>query len=108
MNREFSEAVAELEIYARQVPEDAGAYLNLGIALRYDGRLDRAMTELKKVIDMDGDANGNAHYQLARIYRERKEYDAALRYFEIALQRGMKSPKTEAEYEALKKESRRP
>lgn len=106
--RDFPAAVRELGIYVRQVPDDPGGFLNFGIALRYAGQLEQAIEQLHLAIDRSGDQIPSAHYQLARIFGERREYELALRHFAIALDRGLKSPKTEAEYEALKKQAARP
>lgn len=107
MKGNYEESVRELEIYLMQVPDDAGGHLNLAIALRYDGKLERAIDELKTAIQKSGDTIPEAHYQLARIYTGQKEFELALKHFEIALARGQRSPKTEAEYEELKKLSRK-
>jgi protein O-GlcNAc transferase len=103
LKKDYPQAIRELEIYVRQVPDDPGGRLNLAIALRYGGQLDRAVEQLNTAIKDSGDGLPDAHYQLARIYTAQKKYNPALRHFEIALARGVNDPKKRAEYEDLKK-----
>lgn len=107
MKGDYNDSIRELEIYLTQVPDDSGGHLNLAIALRYAKNFDRAISELNTAIEKSRDTLAEAHYQLALIYGRLKQYDPALKHFEIALARGVRSPKTEAEYEALKKEARK-
>ncbi len=103
MKGDYPSAIRELDIYIRQVPDDPGGNLNLAIALRYAGALDRAIEQLNIAIENSADPMAAAHYQLARIYEERQEYPLALQHFEIAMENGLNTPRVEEEYEAAKK-----
>ena len=103
MNGQYAESVEELRVYVGQVPDDAGGYLNLGIALRYAGRIDEALEQFDKSLNVSRDSLPPAHYQLARIYAEREDYGRAIEHFEAAIAQGHTSPRIRQEYEEAKR-----
>jgi tetratricopeptide (TPR) repeat protein len=103
MNRDYDDSVRELEVYIGMVPEDAGGYLNLGIALRYAGKLMQAITQLQRALTESSDQLPAAHYQLALIHSDREEYGLSLEHFEAAIQQGHTSPKIQEEYAAVRR-----
>ncbi len=105
MNGQYEESVEELEIYVGQVPDDAGGYLNLGIALRYAGRMDEALEQFDESLNVSGNRLAPAHYELGRIHAERGDYRRAIEHFEAAIAGGHTSPKIEQEYEAVKRKA---
>lgn len=107
MKKDFAGAVKALEIYVKQVHDDPGGYLNLGIALRYAGQLPRAIEVLHAAIRRSQDNLPDAHYQLARAYTEVPDLALALKHFEIARARGIRSPKTDEEFRQLQDKIKR-
>ena len=84
-------------------PDDPGGYLNLGIALRYVGKLNQAVEQLQRALIESKDQLPAAHYQLALILADRKEYERSLEHFEDAISQGHTSPKIQQEYEEVKR-----
>ena len=103
MNGDYENSAREWEIYIRMVPDDPGGYLNHGMALRYVGRLEQAIEQLRRALEESGDNLAPAHYQLALIYADREEYTLSIEHFEAAIALEHASPKLLEEYEAVKK-----
>lgn len=101
MQGDYRNSARELEIYIRMVPDDAGGYLNYGIALRYLGRLDHAIKQLRRALDESGNNLPPAHYQLALIYADQEEYSLSVKHFESAIEQGHATPKLLEDYETV-------
>ena len=75
-----------VELYKRSLPlhHTAEAYTYLGWAYRYQGKLDEAIAECKKAIQIDPEF-GNPYNDIGAYLIEKGEYDEALRWLERAL-----------------------
>ncbi len=90
MTAKWSRAVALLERATRKHPRHDKLWLNLAAA--YLGRLelssrsrqDQAIAAYKRAIEINPVAP-NAHYNIALIYAERKDWSRAIAWFEAAL-----------------------
>ena len=103
MNGAYEDSARELEIYIGMVPDDPGGYLNLGIALRYVGKLNQAVAQLHRALVESDDQLPAAHYQLALIHAGRKEHELSIEHFEDAIRQGHTSPKIQQEYQEVKR-----
>ena len=72
----FAEARPLLERAERALPSESLAHLDMGIVLTEAGQLDDATRELKEAVRLDPD-DGDAHWRLSRLYRDRGDTKAA-------------------------------
>jgi tetratricopeptide (TPR) repeat protein len=66
-------------------PDDARAHINLGNALRAEGRLDEAIAHYVEALDMEPD-NAGAHLNLGNILQARGKLDEASAHYQKALE----------------------
>ena len=103
MNGDYTNSAQQFEIYLRMVPDDPGAYLNYGIALRYLGKLSAAIEQLQIALNESNDNLPSAHYQLGLIYALQENYPLSLEHYKAAIKQGQTSPRLLEEFEAIKK-----
>ncbi|MGH9605838.1 MAG: tetratricopeptide repeat protein [Terracidiphilus sp.] len=72
----FTEAVAEYRIVTHTMPQFAGGYLNLGLALQQAGELDQARVALKKSLELKPGLRGANLFLGIVDYRENLYADA--------------------------------
>jgi type IV pilus assembly protein PilF len=74
----FADAAAAFEKYLELKPDDSEARANLGYVDEALGQPDKAESEYKKAIALDG--NANACFALAKLYLTQKKLSEALEY----------------------------
>lgn len=75
----FAEAVADYKIVTHAMPQFAGGYLNLGLALQQDGQLDSARAALRKSLQLKPDLRGANLFLGIIDYRENRYVEAEAR-----------------------------
>ncbi|MGH9599142.1 MAG: tetratricopeptide repeat protein [Terracidiphilus sp.] len=75
----FAEAVAEYRMVTHSMPQFAGGYLNLGLALEQAGELDEAGIALKKSLELEPGLRGANLFLGIIDYRENRYADAEAR-----------------------------
>lgn len=78
----FEEAVTELTLAAKILPNSARPHLQLGGALLQIKKMDEAERELLTAYRLGGAGMAGAQLLLGQIYHEQKKYESALRAFE--------------------------
>jgi tetratricopeptide (TPR) repeat protein len=78
----FEEAVTELEIASKIIPNSARTHLQLGGALLQIKKMDEAERELLMAYRLGGTQMAGAQLLLGQIYHGQKKYKSALRAFE--------------------------
>jgi tetratricopeptide (TPR) repeat protein len=91
LTKKFKQAVAILEKLRQQAPNNAMVWTNLGAAylgnpvLARDEEQLQAIAAFKQALRLDPIA-ANVAYNIGLIYRDRREYELAISWFERALQ----------------------
>lgn len=80
------DVLAEAQARVRQHPDDAGAHFDLGSILYVRGRVDEAVSELERAVELAPD-HGDANYMLGLAYEKLKRFDDARRAFQAAGQK---------------------
>jgi tetratricopeptide (TPR) repeat protein len=80
--QDFAEAVKELTMAVKILPNSARTHLQLGGALLQLNRLDEAERYLIKSYELGGSAMGGAQFLLGELYFKAKKYESAMRAFE--------------------------
>lgn len=75
----FAEAVADYKIVTQTMPQFAGGYLNLGLALEQEGQLDEAKAALKKSLQLNPGLRGANLFLGIIDYRENRYASAETR-----------------------------
>lgn len=78
-----ADVLAETRARVRQHPEDAGAHFALGSVYYVRGRLDDAVKELERAVELDPDTD-DANYMLGLAYAKLERYESAGRAFQAA------------------------
>lgn len=81
-------------------PYDCEPYYNLGLALRAEGKADKAFDAFFKAA-WDGAMQDKAYYQMACISAEKSDFDSALEYIEKSLVKGLHNIKARTVKTAL-------
>jgi Flp pilus assembly protein TadD len=90
LTKKFKKAVDILEPLSQQEPDNAMVWTNLGAAylgnpiLARDEEHLKAIAAFVKAIELNPTAP-NVAYNLGLIYRDRKEYETAVQWFDIAI-----------------------
>lgn len=77
--RHFTEAVADYTQVTHDLPQFAGGYVNLGLALEQAGRLNQARAALRKSLELDPGIRGASLFLGLIAYRQDRYRDAELR-----------------------------
>jgi len=91
LTKKFKQAAALLEVLGEQVPENVVVWTNLGAAylgnpvLATDDEQLQAIAAFEQALAYDPIAS-NVAYNIGLIYRDRREFDVAITWFERALQ----------------------
>lgn len=91
----YADAIARFDLALAIRPTLPLAYLERGLAKRYLNRLDEALTDLTRALDLDPGLN-RAYSGRAYIYRERGDFPRAIAEFTRSIQ---SLPNVEAYYE---------
>lgn len=75
----FTEAVADYTIVTRDLPQFAGGYVNLGLAMEQAGQLDQARAALLKSLQIDPGLRGANLFLGLIAYRQNRYRDAEIR-----------------------------
>ncbi len=87
MQREqWFEAEKLLRLAAKKAPQDADIFFRLAEVMRVQGRNEPALVSYRRCLELDG-FHINALYQLGDLLRTIGEYDEAVDYLRLALQR---------------------
>lgn len=90
LTKKFKKAVATLEPVSVQMPDHAKVWINLGAAylgnpvLARDEEQSKAIAAFKRALEVDPIAPSVA-YNIGLIYRDRKEIDSAIYWFDQAV-----------------------
>jgi len=79
---EKKKAHSEIELLARQFPNDAPLYFVKGVVHRLSGEYDESLKAFEKLSRLDPAARAVSAYNSARIFIYKREYDKALEYIE--------------------------
>lgn len=80
--RRFDEAIKELTVADKMIPNSARIRLQLGGALMQVKRLDEAETELLAAYQLGGKEMGAAQFLLGQVYFIKEDFEKAMRAFE--------------------------
>lgn len=87
-SEKYFAAAVKSSVWKNPNPYDCEPYYNLGLALRAQGKTDKAFDAFYKAV-WDGNMQDKAFYQLACIAAERGSFDEALCYIDKSLVKGM-------------------
>ena len=80
------EAIKELEVAAREMPNDADTHLSLGLAYLRNSQFEKAEAAFARAMKIDPQSD-LAGFWLAETYLNKKDFDAAKNIFENVLKR---------------------
>ncbi len=81
---DYAAAIAPLQTFSAAHPDNAGPYINLGIAYGHTGQTEAALAALDKALALNKDSAA-AQLQLGILYREQGDFQAALKAYRQAL-----------------------
>ena len=87
LNREYDKAIDECQKSIELSPNSAGSYFFYGLALRYAGRFDEAIPNLKKAIRLNPIKPLNYLNNLAWVYTFLGQYEQAILLWNGTLER---------------------
>jgi serine/threonine-protein kinase len=79
---EKKKAHSEIELLAKQFPNDAPLYFVKGVVHRLSGEYDESLRAFEKLSRLDPAARAVSAYNSARIFIYKREYDKAIEYIE--------------------------
>lgn len=82
---QYEEAITAYKEYIEAFPEDANAYKNLGLVYKRAGKDDLALLNLEKSY-LKNPSCSETQKLLARYYHENKDYQKAMKFYDLALQ----------------------
>lgn len=77
--KNFKQAVADYTVVTHAMPQFAGGYVNLGLALQQAGRLDQARAALRKSLAINPHLRGANLFLGLIAYRQNRYHDAEIR-----------------------------
>lgn len=81
----YEDAITAYKQYVEAFPEDANAYKNLGLVYKNVGKNDLALLSLEKAY-LKNPSCVETQKLLARYYHEAKDYQKAMKYYDLVLQ----------------------
>ncbi len=83
--RKYEDAIKEYEKALSYFPDNSWAYMNIGIAYEYLGKMDQSISFSKKAVEVDPE-NATAVYNLGRNYFRTRRYDDAIQAYLKAME----------------------
>jgi tetratricopeptide (TPR) repeat protein len=101
-HRDFASAVAQYQKVVQFQPKSAAAHLDLGIALKGMGQVDKAFQEYDQVKKLD-DSNAEVYYAIGVVFEKNKNLpEKALENYKLFIQKSGSPPNDHPVYQSIK------